>query len=108
MVQVQQAGAVAHVNLVTPVPGNLEEFIALQLRGLPRFGTIPGWQGTTLYRARNGRSAVILSLWDDEAAHGRFVTTDAFLAHREKLRSIVAHSAGSFYDLVYRRAPAAP
>jgi len=102
----QKPDPIIHVTVFEPRPGQMDPFIARQTEGLPRFGVIPGWRGSTLYRDRDGRKAILVTVWDDETAHRSFTETDAFRNHREGLIPLLEGASGGFYDPVYRRAPA--
>lgn len=97
---------VTHINVFTPNPGMMDAFVAAQLEGLPKFGTIPGSRGAFFYCADDRSCAVLVTHWDDEAAHRRFGETEGFLRHREKLLPFIARSEGRYHRLLFTRAAA--
>jgi quinol monooxygenase YgiN len=99
----QVQSRLAHINIFTPKPGTMEQFIASQIQGLPAFGEIPGSLGSWLYRANNDQHAILIALFESEAAHRRFMETPAFQQHRERLRPLLDGTAPGYYTLVYSR-----
>lgn len=102
----RQQAPVTHINVFTPHPGMMDAFVAAQLEGLPKFGTIPGSRGSSFYCAEDKSCAVLVTHWDDEAAHRSFIASDAFTRHREKLLPLIARSEGRYHRLLFTRAPA--
>jgi quinol monooxygenase YgiN len=93
----------AHINIFTPKAGMMEQFIAAQLEGVPALGEIPGARGSWLYRANDDGHAILIALFESEAAHRRFMETPAFQQHRDRLRPLLDGTAPGFYTLVYTR-----
>lgn len=102
----------AHINVFTPKPGLMDEFMAVQLRGLPALGEVAGSRGSWLFRACDDRDAVLVALFDEEASHQRFMQTPAFKEHRERLLPLLKSTGPAYYTLAYvgrgAEAPAAP
>lgn len=96
---------ILQVTVFTPHEGRLGEFIRRQLEGLPKFGDIPGWRGTRLYRSVDDRSAVLISRWDSVADQQRLGETDLFAAHRETLLPLLETASSGAYELIYEREP---
>jgi heme-degrading monooxygenase HmoA len=90
------------MNVFTPKAGKLDEFLKLQVEGLPilRQG-FPASRGGRLYRAEDGSKAVLLSVFDSAEAAHQFSTSDAFIAHRTKLSALLERSEPTRYELVY-------
>jgi hypothetical protein len=90
------------VNIFTPKPGKLEEFLALQTAGLPvlREG-VPRARGTRLYRAEDGSKAMLLSVFDTADDYRRITESAAFLTHRQQLIGLLAGSEPTRYELIY-------
>src|SRR5258708_12616027 len=80
-----QPGQLAHINIFTPKPGMMDDFINAQLQGLPTFGEIPGSRGSLFYRAKDDSHVILISLFEDEAAHRRFMDTPALHHHPHPL-----------------------
>jgi quinol monooxygenase YgiN len=99
----QKPGQLAHINIFTPKPGMMDEFINAQLQGLPTLGDIPGSRGSLFYRARDDSHAILIGLFEDEASHRRFMETQAFQRHRERLMPLLEGTRPGFYTLTYFR-----
>jgi heme-degrading monooxygenase HmoA len=99
----QKPGQLAHINIFTPKPGRMDDFINAQLQGLPTLGDIPGSQGSLFYRANDDSHAILIALFEDEASHRRFMETPAFHRHRERLMPLLEGTRPGFYTLTYSR-----
>jgi len=98
-----QPGQLAHINIFTPKPGMMDDFINAQLQGLPTFGEIPGSRGSLFYRAKDDSHVILISLFEDEAAHRRFMDTPAFHHHRQRLMPLLEGTKPGYYTLTYSR-----
>jgi heme-degrading monooxygenase HmoA len=96
---------ILQVTVFTPHEGELGEFIRRQLEGLPKFGDIPGWRGTKLYRSVDDKTAVLISRWDTVADQQRLGETELFAAHRATLLPLLETASSGSYELIYERAP---
>jgi len=94
--------SLAHINIFTPKPGQMEEFITLQLNGIPLL-TVPGSRGSRMYRSKDDQRAILIAFFDDEAAHRRFMETEAFQRHRERLLPLLENTTPGYFTLVYSR-----
>ena len=94
--------SLAHINIFTPKPGSMDEFIAVQLQALPALA-VPGSSGSRLYRAKDGRRAILIAFFTDEAAHRRFMEAPAFQRHRERLLPLLEDTTPGYFTLVYSR-----
>ena len=91
----------AHINVFTPRPGLMEDFVIAHLEGLPGFGDVPGSRGSRLYRANDDRNLILISFFENEAAHTRFTETPAFQQHRTRLRPFLEGTAPNYYTLIH-------
>jgi quinol monooxygenase YgiN len=91
----------AHINVFTPKPGLMDEFMAVQLRGLPTLADLAGSRGSWLFRACDDRDAVLVALFDNEASHRRFMRTPEFQQHRERLLPLLQSTGPAYYTLAY-------
>ena len=91
----------AHINVFTPKAGLMDEFMAVQLRGLPGLGPVSGSRGSWLFRAADDRDAILIALFDDEASHRRFMQSPAFQPHRERLLPLLQSTGPAYYTLAY-------
>jgi heme-degrading monooxygenase HmoA len=90
------------VNVFTPKPGKLEDFIAAQAAGLTRLrGRIPGLRGGRLYRAEDGSRALLVSAFDSQAKLDEWLASAAFAEHRANLTPFVERSEAMRYRMVY-------
>jgi heme-degrading monooxygenase HmoA len=96
-------GQLAHINIFTPRPGMIDEFVATQLKGLPALGDIPGLLGSRLYRATDDRNLIAVALFESEEAHRRFMETPAFKQHRQHLLPLLEGTSPGYYTLIYAR-----
>ena len=92
------------MNVFTPKPGRLDDFIALQTAALPNLNAGgAAVRGGRLYKAEDGSKAVLLSTFDSAEEFQRFIASEAFAAHRAKLTPLLDRSEPTRYELVYER-----
>ncbi len=74
------------INIFTPKPGALDDFLALQSAALPglRAGAT-GSRGSRLFRAEDNSKAVMVSVFDTAEDFKRFSESAPFAAHRAKM-----------------------
>jgi heme-degrading monooxygenase HmoA len=90
------------INVFTPKPGRLDDFVSLQQSTLPGMrGRVAGFQGSRFYRATDGRSAVLVSNFESEAHFKQFRESELFAAHRERLSPLLEKTDPGFYELVF-------
>jgi heme-degrading monooxygenase HmoA len=92
-----------HVNVFTPKPGCLDDFIMAQLAAVPRLGPIPGLNESRLYRAEDGSRAMIMAGFDSVEAHREFQNSAAFQAERARLLPLIEQVDRGFYRLIHER-----
>ena len=92
------------MNVFTPKPGKLDDFIALQTAALPNLNAAGGGaRGGRLYKAEDGGKVVLLSTFDSAEEFQRFIASEAFQAHRAKLAPLIDRSEPARYELVYEK-----
>lgn len=101
-----EAGAeprpVTIINMFTPKPGRFEDFLAVQQAALPGFrGRVPGLLGSRFYRALDGRSAVLVSVFETPEDFQQFRGSDLFAAHRDRISPLLEGVNPGLYELVY-------
>jgi heme-degrading monooxygenase HmoA len=97
-----RADSVVVINVFTPKPGALEDFLATQLAALPALrAATEGARGSRLYRAQDGSQAVMVSVFDSAADFKRFSDSATFIAHRAKILPYIESAQPGRYDLVY-------
>ena len=90
------------LNIFTPKPGWLDAFVEVQRTSLPRLGrNIQGFRGSRLFRALDGTTAAMISVFDSPEDFKRWTTSEAFVVHREKLSTMIERTAPGVYKLVY-------
>jgi heme-degrading monooxygenase HmoA len=91
------------VNVFTPKPGALDEFLALQIAALPglRAGAT-GSRGSRLFRAEDNGKAVMVSVFDTADDFKRFNQSAPIAAHRAKMLQFLEKADAGQYELVYQ------
>jgi len=91
------------ISIFTPKPAHFDTFVTTQVENLPRLGRLSGSRGAQFYVAKDGRHAILVSFFDDEAAMRDFRDSDAFREHREALQGLLENADSGFYTLAYSR-----
>jgi heme-degrading monooxygenase HmoA len=90
------------LNIFTPKPGWLDAFVEVQRTSLPRLGrNIQGFRGGRLFRALDGTTAAMISVFDSPEDFKRWTASEAFVVHREKLATMIERTAPGVYELIY-------
>ena len=90
------------INVFTPKVGKMDEFLNVQLEGLPSLRKAsPSSRGLRLYRSEDGSKAALVSVVDDAEVALQFSKSDAFAAHRAKLTPLLDGSELTRYELVF-------
>ena len=92
-----------NINIFTPKPGRLDDFLAAQLDGLPRLGDIRGLTQSRTFRAEDGSRAILVSGFDSLEAFRDFQNGAAFQAERARLTPLLERAEPGFYRLVQER-----
>ena len=92
-----------HINILTPKPGRLDDFIASQLEGRPNLGQIRGLTTSRLYRAEDGSRAIVVAGFESIEAYDDFKQGPAFQAERARLAPLLEGVQPAFYRLIYER-----
>ena len=96
-----------HINILTPKPGRLDEFLAAQLEGVPRLGDVRGLTVSRLLRSEDGSRAIIMAGFESVEAHREFQNSAEFQAQRASLLPLVESVDAGFYRLISERHPRA-
>jgi heme-degrading monooxygenase HmoA len=95
-------GPIAVLNVFTLKPGWLDAFVELQRLALPGLARqIPGFRGSRLYRAVDGTTAAMISVFDTQEQFKRWTASEPFVAHREKISTMIERAAPGIYEVVY-------
>jgi heme-degrading monooxygenase HmoA len=91
------------INIFTPKPGALDDFLALQTAALPglRAGAT-GSRGSRLFRAEDNGKAVMVSVFDTAEDFKRFTESAPLAAHRGKMLQLLERAEAGQYQLVYQ------
>jgi heme-degrading monooxygenase HmoA len=92
-----------NINIFTPQPGRLDDFIRAQLDAVPRLGDINGLTESRLFRAEDGSHAIIMAGFESVEAHREFQNSAAFQEERAKLRPLLEATQAGFFRLVHER-----
>ena len=92
-----------HVNILTPLPGRLDDFLAAQLDSVPRLGEVRGLRESRLLGAEDGSHAIIMSGFESAEAHAEFQNSATFQAERARLRPLIQAVEPRFYRLIHER-----
>jgi heme-degrading monooxygenase HmoA len=97
------AGQVLLVNLFTPKPGMLDDFIAAQTGEYTRLeGQIKGWIGNRLGRTVDGSGQLVnVALFDSIENYNAWRDSKLFADHLDIIRPFVEKSAPGMYELLY-------
>lgn len=91
------------ISIFTPKAQHFDAFVTAQVENLPRLGSLSGSRGAQFYVAKDGRHAILVSFFDDEAGLEAFKESDAFREHRDRLQALLESNDSGFYTLVYGR-----
>jgi heme-degrading monooxygenase HmoA len=95
--------SVVVINVFTPKPGALNDFLSLQTAALPglRAGAA-GARGSRLYRAEDGGKVMMLSVFGTAEDFEKFTAGDAFASHRAKMLPLLEKAEPGRYQLVFQ------
>jgi|ERR1700722_14592084 len=98
-----RTGSVVVINVFTPKPDALDDFLAVQIAALPglRAGAT-GARVSRLLRADDGSKAVMVSVFDTPEDFKRFTESTEFAAHRAKILPFLERAEPGRYQLVYQ------
>lgn len=91
------------INVFTPKPGKLDEFVALQAAELRRLteATPPhGWRGSRLHRAVDGNMVVMVTMFDTIQDHRNWLSGDRFADHVERIMPLLERASPGYFEIV--------
>lgn len=91
------------ISIFTPKPEHFDAFVDTQIENLPRLGSLSRSLGAQFYVAKDGRRAILVSFFEDEAILRDFQQSAAFRAHRDELQALLESGDSGFYTLAYAR-----
>jgi quinol monooxygenase YgiN len=90
------------INRFAIKPGKMDEFIDAQQRfGAAIMKTSNGLLGGRMYRAPDGTSAVLVSVFASASAQDEIRQSEAFKAHVSRLQPMIESSTPSVYEEAY-------
>lgn len=97
------AGQVLLINLFTPKPGMVDDFIAAQTGEYVRLnGQVEGWIGNRLGRAVDGSGQLVnVALFNSMENYNAWRESKLFADHLDIIRPYVEKSAPGMYELLY-------
>lgn len=91
-------GPVVLVNVFTPKPGKLDEFVAAQTAEYRRLlGQVAGWRGNRLHRSLDGKTAVNYAVFESLSAYKAWRDGDLFADHLKVIELLVEKSEPGLY-----------
>lgn len=102
MSSVSEANLIS-ISVFSPKPAHFDAFVATQIENLPRLGQLSGSRAAQFYVAKDGRHAILVSFFDDEATLRDFRESEAFREHRDQLQTLLESNDSGFYTLAYSR-----
>ena len=98
-----RTGSVVVINVFTPKPNALDDFLAVQIAALPGLrAAATGARGSRLLRAEDGSKAVMVSVFDTPENFQQFSQSAEFAAHRTKILPLLERAEPGRYQLVYQ------
>ena len=94
--------SVTVINTLTPKPGRFEDFVAAQVAGVAAMhGRVPGFRSGRIYRAQDGKNLVQISVFDSREQLERFLKSELFTGHRDRVAPLLDTAAPNYYQLAY-------
>ncbi|MBS3647155.1 hypothetical protein KEU06_00760 [Pseudaminobacter sp. 19-2017] len=84
--------------------GKLDEFLETQIAEAGHLGDATramGWLGNRIHRARDGRTAVIVTAFASEAARKRWAESQLFADHLIRIEPLLERVESNAFDLVF-------
>jgi heme-degrading monooxygenase HmoA len=96
------AAAVVNISVITPKPEHFAEFMELQLAQHRRLrGKVDGLVGGRLFRSREDRDVVLVTMFESEEAAQRFGRDERFTSHLERIRPLLERAVPGAYEVAY-------
>lgn len=91
-----------NISVITPKPECFAEFMALQLAQHHALrGKVEGLIGGRLFRSREDRNVVLVTLFESEEAALRFARDERFTSHLARVRPLLDKAVPGAYDVAY-------
>lgn len=93
---------VINISVITPKPGCFAEFMELQLAQHQAVrGKVDGLVGGRLFRSRQDRDVVLVTMFESEEAALRFARDERFTSHLGRVRPLLERSVPGAYEVAY-------
>lgn len=93
---------VVNISVITPKPECFAEFMELQLAQHHAVrGKVEGLIGGRLFRSREDRDVVLVTMFESEAAALRFARDERLASHLARVRPLLERAVPGAYDVAY-------
>lgn len=93
---------VVNISVITPKPEHFAEFMELQLAQHHAIrGKVEGLIGGRLFRSREDRDVVLVTMFESEEAALRFARDERFTSHMARVRPLLERAVPGAYDVAY-------
>ncbi|WP_186417823.1 antibiotic biosynthesis monooxygenase [Bosea sp. CS1GBMeth4] len=93
---------VVNISVITPKRERFEEFMALQLAQHHALrGKVEGLIGGRLFRSREDRDVVLVTMFESEEAALRFSRDERFTSHLARVRPLLERAVPGVYEVAY-------
>jgi heme-degrading monooxygenase HmoA len=90
------------LNIVTAKSGKLDEFISIQVAEQQVLrGSVAGVRGNRIYRSLDESKALMLASFDTPEDHKRWIQSNGFAEHVQKLLPLIERADRGYYNIVY-------
>lgn len=93
---------VVNISVITPKPECFAEFMELQLAQHRAVrGKVEGLIGGRLFRSREDRDVILVTMFESEEAALRFARDERFTSHLARVRPLLERAVPGAYDVAY-------
>ncbi|CAN7196962.1 antibiotic biosynthesis monooxygenase [Bosea sp. LjRoot90] len=93
---------IVNISIITPKPECFAEFMDLQLAQHHRLrGKVDGLIGGRLFRSREDRDVVLVTMFESEEAALRFARDERFTSHMARIRPLLERAVPGGYQVAY-------
>jgi heme-degrading monooxygenase HmoA len=93
---------VVNISVITPKPERFAEFMELQLAQHQAVrGKVDGLVGGRLFRSREDRDVVLVTMFESEEAALRFARDERFISHLARVRPLLEKAVPGAYEVAY-------
>ncbi|MCV9934995.1 antibiotic biosynthesis monooxygenase [Boseaceae bacterium BT-24-1] len=93
---------IVNISIITPKPECFAEFMDLQLAQHHSLrGKVDGLVGGRLFRSRQDRDVVLVTMFESEEAALRFARDERFTSHMARIRPLLERAVPGAYEVAY-------